>query len=42
MQIGSYVSHIAFRRLTRKTLERAKFIVTMSTLVFWSWVLMLS
>jgi hypothetical protein len=37
MQIGSYVWQIAFGRFTRKTLERAAFIVTMSALVFWSW-----
>jgi hypothetical protein len=35
MQIGLYVSRIAFGRFARKTLERAAFIVTMSTQVFW-------
>ncbi len=36
MQIGLYVSQITFGRFARKTLERAAFIVTMSTRVFWS------
>jgi hypothetical protein len=35
MQIGLYVSQIAFGRFARKTSERAKFIVTMSARVFW-------
>ncbi len=35
MQIGLYVSRVAFDRFTRKTLERAKFMVIMSALVFW-------
>jgi hypothetical protein len=35
MQIGSYFSQIAFGRFTRKSSERAKFIVTMSAQVFW-------
>ncbi len=35
MQIGSYVSRIAVGRFTRKTSERAAFMVMMSALVFW-------
>ncbi len=35
MQIGVYISQIAFGRFVRKTSERAAFIVTMSTQVFW-------
>ncbi len=36
--IGSYISQIAFIvRFARKTSDRAKFIVTMSAIVFWSW-----
>jgi hypothetical protein len=36
MRIGSYVSRIAFGIFTRKTLERAAFMVIMSAQVFWS------
>ncbi len=36
IRIGPYVSRIAFGRFARKTLARAKFMVTISALVFWS------
>ena len=39
IRIGSYVLLIAFGRLTRKTSDRAAFMVTMSALVFRSRVL---